>query len=78
VPYLGRLRQDRDRIWDEVSRVLAPDGKAVLLGVCAEDEKPIRAAGLARRVRVRLSLSGRWTDVSVLSAENPGGTDPGC
>ena len=67
VAYAGLLAEGRRPLWEEIARVLAPAGRAVLLGVTAADEPETDAAGLARRVLTRLSLFGTWTDVSLLA-----------
>ena len=64
VDYAGSLAGRPGRLWRELTRVLAPDGLAVVLG--AGEDGDVATAGLSRTVAARLSLSGTWAEVSIL------------
>jgi 23S rRNA G2445 N2-methylase RlmL len=67
VEYAGSLASGTEAFWRELARVLTADGRAVLLGVADDAELELAAAGLVRHVAAKLSLSGTWTTVSVVS-----------
>jgi 23S rRNA G2445 N2-methylase RlmL len=67
VEYAGSLASGTEPFWRELARVLTADGRAVLLGVADDAEPALAAAGLVRHVAAKLSLSGTWTTISVVS-----------
>jgi tRNA (guanine6-N2)-methyltransferase len=68
VGYRGRLAKDRQAFWTELARVLAHPGAALLLGLTAQDDALLAAAGLRRSEAARLSLFGTWTEASLVTA----------